>query len=71
MVWIKFPLKSGSVAISFWRTYAMLTIDWKCTLIQNNAIADFKQSSKYYMTLNDTRDQVRNEYKPNRMKLTL
>ena len=49
----------------------MLTIDWKCTLIQNNAIAVFKQSSKYYMTLNDTRDQVRNEYKSNKMKLTL
>ena len=47
----------------------MLTLDWKCTHIQNNAIAGFKQSRTYCMTLNDTRDQVLKESKSNVIKL--
>ena len=47
----------------------MLTLDWKCTLIQNNAIAGFKQSRTYCMTLNDTRDQVGKESKSNVIEL--
>ena len=47
----------------------MLTLDWKCTLIQKNAIAGCKQSRSYCMTLNDTRDQVGKESKSNVIKL--